>query len=386
MVFLSGPRQAGKTTCAQEFLKKYQQGDYTNWDNIDNQKTIAKTPYFFASKPRLPNQPYLVVFDEIHKYSRWKNYIKGAYDTYHHEFDFLVTGSGHLDIYKKGGDSLLGRYFSVPLFPLSVGEILKKLPTFKESIAALQNPKKATREASGAYDQLNKFSGYPDPFLKSSEDFYNLWGMERKQRLLREDVRYFIQVRELSQLEILSHLLPERVGSPLSINALREDIGVAFETVRDWIGYLEYLYYCFRIYPYSLKIQRSLKKEAKLYLYDWAEIQTPSIRFENMVALHLLKAVKMWGAQGQTGLELKYLRDKEKREVDFVIVNKKPAMLIECKYSDDKLSPNLVLFQKQLDVPLAFQVIHSPATLKYFKEGKYVQWVVSADIFLSCLP
>ena len=247
-------------------------------------------------------------------------------------------------------------------------------------------PASSSKRRDG-YEQLFEMSGFPDPFLKAEKNFYRLWFKERKSLLLREDIRNTVNIREISLLEMLSHLIPERIGSPLSLNALREDINVAFETIRDWVFLLEQFYYLFRLTPWSRKVARTLKKEAKAYLYDWAEIDEPGVRFENLVALHLWKAVHIWRDAGEEAVSLHYLRDKDKREVDFVLVRKnEPFCLIECKAGQEELSPSLVYFQNKLKVPMAVQLVHQPGVCKKMKEGNLVRWIVSADRWLALLP
>lgn len=385
MAFLSGPRQVGKTTLARDYQKHFSQSLYFNWDDIRHKKMLLKDPYFFQKENRDPSKPFLVILDEIHKYPKWKNYLKGVYDSFKKEYRFLVTGSGRLDLYKKGGDSLLGRYFSAFLFPLTCGELMHHLPSLAHFKQQLQEgpPKKS----SSRYETLFEVSGFPEPFMRGTKKFYHQWFQERKTLLLREDIRDAAQIRDLSLFEMLSHLIPERVGSPLSINSLREDIGVAFETVRDWILLLERFYYLFRLNPYTARLSRTLKKETKVYLFDWVEIEDLSYRFENMTALHLLKAVQTWKSMGEGILDLHYLRDKEKREVDFLISqNRKPLCLIECKFNQEQLAPHLIYFQEKLSVPYAVQLVHSSGVCKKIKEGNFVRWVISADRWLEMLP
>lgn len=387
MAFLSGPRQVGKTTLAQDYRTHFKQSLYFLWDNILNQKKLLKDPYFFQKENRDPKKPFLVVFDEIHKYARWKNYLKGAYDEFKDQFRFLVTGSGRLEMFKKGGDSLLGRYFSVPLFPLSLGELSLKRPTLDQFKSMLSDVPVAPVDAQSKYQRMFATSGFPEPFLRGTIDFYNRWFQERKSLLLREDIRGMANIKELSLLEMLSHLIPERIGSPLSINALKEDVGVAFETVRDWLDLLDRFFYLFRLTPYAGTLARSLKKEKKAYLYDWVEISEEGYRFENLVALHLLKAVKTWEALGQGRISLHYLRDKEKREVDFCLVEgKKILCLIECKTSQDDIAPALSYFQRKLGVPWAVQLLHKSGICKKLKTSGQTQWIISADRWLNLLP
>lgn len=386
MAFLSGPRQVGKTTLSQKMLENIGQGVYFNWDVITDQKKLANDPYFFEKISRDMQRPFLTILDEIHKYAKWKNYLKGAYDKHKNEFEFLITGSGRLDLFKKGGDSLLGRYIGVPLFPLTVGEILKNKPSVADFKSFLSDLPPAMPEAAEAYVQLFSFSGFPEPFINAEEKFYRIWFEERNALIVKEDIRDAVNIREISLMEMLTRLIPERIGSPLSINSLREDIGVAFETARDWVELLSRFYYLFKISPFSSSIKRALKKGSKVYLYDWVEVTDGSLRFENIVALHLLKAVKTWKATGDVPLELNYLRDKEKREVDFVILeNKKPLCLIECKYSSEDAWPALSYYQQKLKVPYAVQVVHKKGVLKKLTNDVGVLWIISASQFLKVL-
>ncbi len=387
MAFVSGPRQVGKTTLAQHYQRQFSQSLYLNWDTLPHQKKILTDPAFLEKENREPGDPFLVVLDEIHKYARWKNYLKGMYDQYKDEFQFLVTGSGRLELFKKGGDSLLGRYFSVLLLPLSLGELSGQLNGFDAFKQGLNDPPADSQERRSAYQQLFQFSGFPEPFSRGRSDFYNLWFAERKTLLVREDIRDASAIRNISLLEHLAHLIPDRIGSPLSTNALREDVGIAFETARDWIVLLEQFFYLFRITPFANRVARALRKEAKVYLFDWAEIENDSIRFENLVALHLFKAVQLWQAQGDKIINLNFIRDKEKREVDFVLsVRGNPLCLIECKVSGKELAPSLVYFQEKLKAPVAVQLLHESGVCQKRHAQGMTQWIISADRWLTLLP
>jgi predicted AAA+ superfamily ATPase len=387
MAFVSGPRQVGKTTLARQYQTQFGQGLYLNWDIPTHQKRILTDPLFFEKENRDPGKPFLVVLDEIHKYARWKNFLKGSYDQGQEDFRFLITGSGRLELFKKGGDSLLGRYFSVPLFPLGVGELKGNLTTLKDFKKMLESPPSASAEGRERYSHLFRFSGFPEPFARGTSTFYNRWFAERKTLLLREDIRDASAVREISLLEHLAQLIPDRVGNPLSLNALKIDVGVAFETIRSWMLLLEQFFYLFRLAPFTGRLTRTLKKENKAYLFDWVEIENEGLRFENLVALHLLKAVRLWKAMGEGDPHLHFLRDKEKREVDFVLSEKgKPFCLVECKTTEENLTPNLLHFQKKLSVPTAVQVLHKTGVCKKMHIEGLTQWIISADQWLSVLP
>ncbi len=386
MAFVAGPRQVGKTTLAKTLLAS-RTGLYFNWDIPGERKRLAANPTFFETAQAAPGlgKP-LIVFDELHKYSRWKNYLKGVFDGFADRFAFLVTGSGRLDIYKRGGDSLLGRYVPLTLFPLTLAEVAGLSPTWPGSFAHLDavDPENASHQE--VLERLLRFGGFPEPYVRGSEAFHNAWGTSRTERLVHEDIRDATSLRELSLVEMLAHLLPQRVGSPLSINSMREDLGVAFETVRSWVGVLDAFFYSFRIPPWTKKVVRAIGKETKLYLWDWSSLDDPGSRFENLVAVHLLKAVRTWTSLGQAHLALHYVRDKQKREVDFLITEKnKPKLLIECKLSDTSLSPHLLAFQEALEVPVAVQLVSTPGYARRTVVGGRVQWCVSADRWLPKL-
>ena len=386
MVFLSGPRQVGKTTLARELLRRHGSGLYFNWDLITDRKRLARDPYFFEKEPRGRKQ-LLLIFDEIHKYARWKSYLKGVYDGFHEQYRILVTGSGRLDLYRKGGESLLGRYVGIPLFPLSVGEVLGRRSRWKEFSRTMAAPMPAAAGGREIFERLFRFGGFPEPYLREEPEFYRVWSASRTELLVREDIRDATNIRNISLVEKLAHLIEPRVGSPLSINSLREDLEVAFETVREWLEVLSNFYYIFRVPPYAAKLARTLRKESKTYLYDWAAVEAEGPRFENLVALHLLKAVRTWSALGEVSADLYYIRDKEKREVDFLVVaNRRPALLVECKRSESAISPHLVYFQDRLDVPVAVQLIFEPGHDRTLRHGTRIQRVASADRWLGQLP
>jgi predicted AAA+ superfamily ATPase len=371
MAFVSGPRQVGKTTLAKRHAAAFGQSLYFNWDVVADQKRLLKDPAFFEKENRNPRKPFLVLFDEIHKYARWKNYLKGVFDRYGDEFRFLVTGGRKLNS-------------SLQLFPLTVGELHGEAPTWSDFKRGLSDPPAGK---SDALDALEAFSGFPEPFVRASRKFYNVWAPERKRLLIRQDVRDASRVREISLLEMLSHLVPERVGSPLSLNSLRKDLDVAFETVRDWILLLEDFYYLFRLTPFTGSLARALKKEAKVYLYDWPEVTDEGARFENLVALHLYKAVQTWRATGEGDLGLHYLRDKEKREVDFVLTERRrPVCLVEVKRSDEQPAAALLRFQDRLRVPVAVQLVRHGGVCRKIRTAVGSVWVISADRWLGLLP
>ncbi|HYK92039.1 MAG TPA: ATP-binding protein [Acidobacteriota bacterium] len=334
MVFVSGPRQAGKTTLAQTILRsQYAPAEsgrrYLNWDDSSDREMI------FRGESPFP--PGLVVFDEIHKYARWRRYLKGLYDKRKEELRVLVTGSARLDYYRRGGDSLQGRYHHLRLHPLSLREVL------------------SSRE--DAFTALLDLGGFPEPFLSGSADEARRWSREYRSRVLREDIADLERVSELSLLERLAVRLPDLVGSPLSLNALRADLEVAHQTVRRWVEILERIYQIFRIHPFGAPSIRAVKKEAKHYQFDWTLVRDRGARFENLVACHLQKENHYLEDTRGIGRELRYFRDVENREVDFVVLeDSRPILFVECKLSGRDLSPSLRYLHSKFPAVRAIQV------------------------------
>ncbi|OGB68743.1 MAG: hypothetical protein A2Y94_07195 [Caldithrix sp. RBG_13_44_9] len=316
MVFMSGPRQSGKTTLAKKLLQdeNLDFSRYLNWDASTDRENIIREQF--------PAGPGLLILDEIHKYSRWRQVVKGLYDKRKEEIQILVSGSGRLDYYRHGGDSLQGRYHFYRLHPLSFREI----------------------NAGGQYRLMDLFNygGFPEPFLLASERESRRWSKEYRTRVIQEDLNSLENVKDLALLENLVIRLPDLVGSPLSVNAISKDLQVAHQTLSRWLIILENLFMIFRIFPFGAPKIRAVKKEAKHYHFDWTVIEDESFRFENMVACHLLKWCHLRQDYEGLNTELRYFRDIDKREVDFVLIeNNKPRQFVECKLQQRDTNPAL---------------------------------------------
>ncbi len=330
MVFLGGPRQVGKTTLAQALIKNYQDQHpaYLNWDSDIDRKKIKNRDW--------PKSERLIVLDEIHKLRGWRNFVKGLYDTLKNSHTFLITGSARLDHFRKGGDSLLGRYFYYRLHPFSLPE----LGNNKNNL-----------------EKLFKYGGFPEPLLDNSERTLKRWHTGRLSKLVRSDLRDLETVKDLDKVELLAEELPRRVGSPLSVKSISEDLEVDPKTVKRWISILDSLYYCFQLAPYGAPKIRAVKKEKKLYLWDWSQIDDEGERFENMVACQLLKYCHFHEDVYGEKMELRYIRDTDKREIDFVVIkNKKPLFAVECKIKFKALSSHLFYFKERTPIPKFYQV------------------------------
>ncbi len=332
MVFVGGPRQVGKTTFALGFLGKNANEThpaYLNWDHPSVRPGLRNG--------ELPAGEPLILLDEIHKYARWRNLVKGIYDTEKSRRRFLITGSARLDYYRKGGDSLAGRYRYFRLHPFSLRE-LSHAPGQKDVEALL------------------KFGGFPEPLFARDAAEHRIWHRDRMSRVIREDLRDLEHVREITLIEHLTDLLPSKVGSPLSIKSLREDLQIDHKTAERWLQILESLYVCFRVSPYGSPRIRAVKKERKLYLWDWSCIEQDGPRFENMVASQLLKYCHWIEDTEGHSMELRYLRDADKREVDFVVLkDRKPLFAVECKSGEKSTGSALPYFAERTPIPHFYQ-------------------------------
>jgi len=378
MAFVAGPRQVGKTTTCRALGSAY-----LDWDNEDHRALILAGPGKVAAHIGLDEQTSsmpVVVFDELHKYRRWKLFLKGFFDTYEDRLRVIVTGSSRLDVYRRGGDSLMGRYFLFHMHPLSVGEIARtNLPA-----TCTQTP---TEIADGDWQALLRHGGHPEPFLQRSDPFSLRWRQLRHSQLFKEDVRDLTRIQELDQLAILGKLLSERSGCHVVYASLARAVRVSEHTVRSWITALSSLHHGFLVKPWHRNVTKALRKEPKWFLRDWSGIPDPGQRAETCVACHLLKAAECWTDLGLGNFELRYLRDKQKREVDFVMIrDDQPWFLVEVKHADTALSPSLRHFQQQTKSEHAFQVVMEKP---YVDQDCFIHHrplVVSARTLLSQLP
>ncbi len=327
MVFLGGPRQVGKTSLGLMVIPEPRA--YMNYDSATGRDAILRG--------RLPPTEDWF-FDEIHKYRGWRNFLKGLYDTRTRGRRILVTGSARLDFYRFGGDSLQGRYHFLRLHPFSVAELAITTPS--------------------DFAALLELSGFPEPFLGGNATEARRWSLAYRDRLTREEAISVETISDLAKLELLAIALPARVGSPLSVNALREDLQVAHQTLARWLDVLERIYAIFRIAPFGAPLLRAVKKERKHYHFDWTVVESMPVRFENLVGAHLLKWVQYQIDTQGRAIELRYFRDIDGREVDFVIVERsgKPLAFVECKWDDAPLDPSLRYLRQRFPSVPAWQI------------------------------
>ena len=349
MAFVSGPRQVGKTTTCRAVATHY-----LNWDNQDDRRRLVAGPTSLAAALELEQlraKVPVAVLDELHKYGKWKNLLKGFFDTYGDRTKLIVAGSSRLDVFRRGGDSLMGRYLLYRVHPWSVAEChYTDLP---------ETPIRPPHEiAATDWTALWEHGGFPEPFLRREIRFSRRWRTLRHDQLAKEDLREVTRVQDLGTMEVLIRLLEERSGQQLVYSNLAAEIGVSVDTIRRWVDLLGRLHVGFLVRPWFKNVAKSLRKEPKWFLRDWSGVSDEGARAETFAACHLLKAVEGWTDLGLGQFELRYLRDKLKREVDFLVVRDgRPWFLAEIKKGDRSLSPALAHFQAATSAPHAFQIV-----------------------------
>jgi len=400
MIFIAGPRQSGKTTLLENFLAKRGCSSlFFNWDTPKVKALYREDPTFFESEARSlcrGNRDVWVALDEIHKRTKWKDILKGYYDQFHKVFRFVISGSARLDLFRRTGDALIGRYFLFHLYPFSISEVstksFEKLTLWHEIIKnenwsdlfdLIADNKPLPYDL---WQQMYEFGPFPEPLLKGDKAFSNMWHQDYLSLYLREEIRDLTRISDIDGVETLVSLLPNRVGSMLSINSLKENLYVSHTTVTTWLDSLDKLYLIFSLQPWQRKIHKAIKKEKKYYFYDWSYIpeENEGARFENMVAVGLNRLCDQLRENGLGHYKLFFVRDLSKREVDFLIAREEtPVLLVEAKTNNIKISGFALNLAKKLDDIPIIQLNHKSGVLKKLGRNAFV---ISASHFFSDLP
>jgi len=389
MRFISGPRQIGKTTLAKNFLHQLKLDQlYFNWDLRAVRDQYIRDPYFFETDiydASTQNKLAWICLDEIHKMPKWKNILKDYFDKFEEKVRFMVTGSARLEWFQKSGDALTGRYFLFHLLPLTLSEAAgNSLPQLREEEPAedfIERRIAHVRYEQRLLEQLLNYSGFPEPFFRASDRFYRRWQRDTVDQILREDVRDLTRIIETENIASLILRLPDRIGSPLSVNALREDMQVSYTAVKNALSALQLTCIIFFVPPYSRSISRALKKEKKSYFYDWTRCADPATRFENYVAVELKTFIELWNDSGLGELDLFYVRTKDGRETDFLITqNGQPWCLLEAKLSDGAVENH---HRKHAEALGRLPVVQLTQETKVLKKSKGSVYRISASRFFS---
>lgn len=352
IVLLTGPRQVGKTTLAKSLADSWPKLKYLNYDAAADRREILAEAWDRNSD--------IVVLDEVHKLKKWKSKIKGIYDVESIPPRLLLTGSARMDVYRRGGDSLAGRAYLHRLYPFSIAEL-------KSS----DNPQKIA-------EHLMRFGGFPEPYLSQSETKAKRWRNQIFERVIRQDVQDLEPVKDIQSLLLLVDLLRARVGSTISYTALAGNLQVSPHTIKRWVQILANMYVIFLVTPYVKNVARSILKEPKVYFYDvGAVLGDLGARFENLVAVSLLKYLHFLEDSEGERVALHYVRDRNKREVDFLCVrDSKIEFLIEAKLKESNISKSLHYFKQRLKPKNVVQLVYE---LKHDRTHQGIDLKVAAN-------
>jgi len=378
ILFLSGPRQVGKTTLVRTKLCPREDA-YFNWDHRGVRTRFLKDPDFFADT----DAPW-ICFDEIHKRPKWKDVLKGVYDTYKDQFKFVITGSARLETFKKSGDSLMGRYFHAHLFPLNLPDFHRNDFSFPENPEDLIRQAADTPDASDM-DVLLALGGFPEPYFKGSESFWKRWSVQHKDIIIHEDIRDLSRILELDKIDILWDMLQPSVGSPVSHRSLSLNLETTPNSIKRWLQLLSVVHLAFSVPPYTKRIRRSYLVEKKWYLTDWS--QARQNRFENFVAASLARAVQLYLDRFGEQISLHYVRTHDGAEVDFLLCRDRvPWLLVEAKEGKPEPTHAVYRFARELEVP-AVVVTKEPGIFRKIsaREGQRI-FSISWSKFGQLLP
>ena len=347
ILLLTGPRQCGKTTLSKMLHADYQ---YINYDLAEHRLLLREKSW--------DRQRSVIIFDELHKMTGWKAWLKGIYDVEGLPPALLVTGSARLAAFRKTGDSLAGRHFQFRLHPLDLKEALAFTDLGRDEI----------------FHRLMTVGGFPEPFLNGAQRYYNRWKRSHVDLILKEELLTLSAVRDIQSIETLIELLRSRVGSPVSANSLARDLQKSPNTIQHWLKLLEDLYVIFRVAPYHKNIARALLKEPKYYFYDNGMVQgDEGTRLENLVACALFKEIHRAQDVDGENVDLYFIKNKDGQEIDFLVTREKqPDQLVEVKWKDASLSQNFKRFLAKQSLKRV-QVVGTIEEAKSFPGGERIE-------------
>ena len=387
MVFMAGARRVGKTTLGEMIAQTFPNQVYLSWESPVDRARLIREPAFFETVERRDESTPFVMFDELNKHRGWRKYLKGVYDRFQDDYQFLIVGSSRLDYPQRRGDSLSGRYYLLHLWPFTQAELGRANLTSEEFFG---NPQQVRMERQAelqeVWQALSEHSGFPEPYLSGRKTSYRRWSTAYAEQLIREDIRDLTGIKAIDELETLYQLLPAQVGQLSSVPALAQGLQMAYNTIRSWLFTLQRFFAVVSLAPWTRGIPRAIREGQKIYLWDAPRVEDPAARFENMVALELCRAVSNWNELGYGRFALNFVRTKDQQEVDFIISDDgKPVLLVDARADDHQPSTALIKFQNALKVP-AVHLVRTAAGYRRISNDDQTILIAPACQYLAGLP
>ena len=299
VLFITGPRQSGKTTLVRELFKDL---PYVLLELPDQRRLAQEDPRTFLMK-----YPTGAILDEVQNVPDLFSYLQGVVDE-NRSVNFVLTGSQNFLLNEKISQSLAGRAGVVTLLPLTLQEL------------------KDTRQSSfedwifkGFYPELHNRNVPPDLFYPSYVQTY-----------LERDVRSLQNVGNLALFNLFLKLCAGRVGQVLNVSAVAAEAGISVNTAKAWLSVLEASYIIYRLQPHYKNFNKRLVKSPKLYFIDTGlashllgikdgeQLQTHyalGALFENFVVMECYKQRLNQGKRDG----LYYWKDNKGMEVDLLV-------------------------------------------------------------------
>ncbi|MEA3183486.1 MAG: uncharacterized protein QOI59_7009 [Gammaproteobacteria bacterium] len=347
--FVSGPRQVGKTTSCRALSPRY-----LDWDDAADRLIILKGPQAVAKHLNLERsreREVTVVIDNLHGHRNWKGFLRKFNARYGTRVRLVVTMLAAAYGTKR---NLPSNTSLLRMNPWTVGECARTVPTD----SPVKTPTSISDEDWAA---LLEHGGYPEPFRKRDPKFTQRWHARRQSQLIEHDLPRLASVRDPAIVQMLALLLSQCSATPLNYSDLSRELSVTVDTVKRWLDLLVDLQHGFCVRPWFTGVPKALRKEPRWFLRDWSAVRDPMARTRTLIACHLLKAVQGWVDLGFGQFELRYVRDKLKREVDFLVLrDRRPWFLVAVTPDaprDGAVAPALAYFQRITRARHAFQLV-----------------------------
>lgn len=322
---VAGARQVGKTYLLKKLLAaaagRGRKVSYYNLEMPSDLRQFAGSDETVLAK--LLSSGHAVFIDEFHYLKNASRLFKMVYDS-GARVKIYASGSSALEMHRHLKESLAGRRWLTRLLPLSYAEFCLKY---------------AGGKPAAAFNEYCVYGGMPGLIAIRGKDRRVLLLSEILETYIQKDVKGLLKEENIRAFNSLLYLLAEAQGSLISENGLSREVGLTAATVNRYLSILEKTYVCHSVYSYARKLGNELKKSRKVYFYDlgvrnailkdfspYAGRQDKGAVSETFVFLQLLTLLK-------PNMEIRFWRNKQGAEIDFVILKDRRPYLVEVKSS-----------------------------------------------------